>query len=210
TLLQAHLACGINANPQTVLIRRHNISGDSRTPRQTGCQQVDRNCRRDNQTYCAVLRCSRSHTDNISDCRSGSPAASRSFAMQFPNESKAYRAARNDLLKAEIDLRRRIEKVAALRRSLPAGGEVAEDYVFDGQQGKVKLSQLFERGNTLVAYSFMYGPKMQKACPMCTAMLDGLNGNAQHIGHRTNLVVIAKSPLERILAYARERGWLSF
>jgi len=75
--------------------------------------------------------------------------------MQFPNESKAYRAARNDLLKAEIDLRRRIEKVAALRRSLPAGGEVAEDYVFDSERGKVKLSQLFERGATLVAYSFM-------------------------------------------------------
>jgi predicted dithiol-disulfide oxidoreductase (DUF899 family) len=50
--------------------------------------------------------------------------------MQFPNESKAYRAARNDLLKAEINLRQQIEKVAALRRSLPAGGEVAEDYVF--------------------------------------------------------------------------------
>ena len=130
--------------------------------------------------------------------------------MQFPNESKAYRAARNDLLKAEINLRRQIEKVAALRRSLPAGGEVAEDYVFDGERGKVRLSQLFERGDTLVAYSFMYGPKMQRACPMCTAMLDGLNGNAQHVGQRTNLVVIAKSPLERILAHARERGWLNF
>src|SRR3989442_11660033 len=92
--------------------------------------------------------------------------------MQFPNETKAYRAARNNLLKAEIDLRRQIEKVAALRRSLPAGGELA--------------------------------------CPMCTAMLDGLNGNAQHVGQRTNLVVIAKSPLERILAHARERGWMNF
>ena len=81
--------------------------------------------------------------------------------------------------------------------------------MFDGERGKVRLSQLFERGDTLVAYSFMYGPKMQRACPMCTAMLDGLNGNAQHIGQRTNLVVIAKSPLERILAYARERGWLN-
>ncbi len=127
--------------------------------------------------------------------------------MQFQNESKAYRAARNDLLKAEIDLRRQIEKVAALRRSLPAGGELAEDYVFDGEQGKVNLSQLFERGDTLVAYSFMYGPKMQRACPMCTAMLDGLNGNAQHIGQRTHLVVIAKSPLPRVVEFARSRGW---
>jgi len=127
--------------------------------------------------------------------------------MEFPNETKAYRKARNDLLKAEVDLRRQIEKVAALRRSLPAGGEVAADYVFDSESGAVKLSQLFERGGSLVAYSFMYGPRMQKACPMCTAMLDGLNGNAQHIAQRTHLVVIAKSPLPRIVEFARSRGW---
>jgi len=127
--------------------------------------------------------------------------------MEFPNETKLYRKARNDLLKAEVELRRQIEKVAALRRSLPAGGEVAADYVFDSESGAVKLSQLFERGGSLVAYSFMYGPRMQKACPMCTAMLDGLNGNAQHIAQRTHLVVIAKSPLPRIVEFARSRGW---
>ncbi len=127
--------------------------------------------------------------------------------MKFPNESKAYRSARNKLLRAEIALRKKTEAVAALRRKLPAGGEVAEDYVFDSEKGPVRLSQLFERGNTLVAYSFMYGPKMAKACPMCTSMLDGLNGNAQHIAQRTNLVVIARSPLARIREYARGRGW---
>jgi predicted dithiol-disulfide oxidoreductase (DUF899 family) len=61
--------------------------------------------------------------------------------------------------------------------------------------------------DTLVAYSFMYGPKMEKACPMCTSMLDGLDGSAAHIAQRADLVVIAKSPLERILGFARERGW---
>ena len=71
----------------------------------------------------------------------------------------------------------------------------------------MRLSQLFARGDTLVAYSFMYGPKMEEACPMCTSVLDGLDGNAQHVAQRTNLVVIAKSPLERILAHARSRGW---
>jgi predicted dithiol-disulfide oxidoreductase (DUF899 family) len=127
--------------------------------------------------------------------------------MNFPNESKQYRAARNKLLRAEMDLRRRIEALAAQRRKLPAGGEVPEDYVFEGEKGMVRLSQVFENGNTLVAYNFMYGPKMPEACPMCTSMLDGLNGNAQHIARRTNLVVIAKSPLPRILEHARGRGW---
>ena len=127
--------------------------------------------------------------------------------MKFPNESAKYRTARNRLLKQELALRGAIEKAAAARRKLPAGGEVPEDYVFEGEGGKVKLSQLFERGNTLVAYSFMYGPKMANACPMCTSFLDGLDGNAQHVAQRTNLVVIARSPIERILAYARGRGW---
>ena len=130
--------------------------------------------------------------------------------MKLPNESKAYRSARNKLLRAEIALRKKTEAVAALRRKLPAGGEVPDDYAFSGEKGKIRLSELFRRGDTLVAYSFMYGPKMAKACPMCTAMLDALNGNAQHIAQRTNLVVIAKSPLQRIQEYARSRGWSNF
>ena len=53
----------------------------------------------------------------------------------------------------------------------------------------------------------MYGPQMKHACPMCTSFLDGLDGNAQHLAQRANLVVIAKSPIERIVEYARGRGW---
>jgi predicted dithiol-disulfide oxidoreductase (DUF899 family) len=127
--------------------------------------------------------------------------------MRFPSEDAKYRSARNKLLQAEIDLRKQIEAVAAMRRKLPPGGEVPDDYVFDSEQGPARLSQLFGKGSTLVAYSFMYGPKMAKACPMCTSMLDGLNGSAPHIAQRTNLVVIAKSPLSRVLEFARNRGW---
>jgi predicted dithiol-disulfide oxidoreductase (DUF899 family) len=127
--------------------------------------------------------------------------------MKFPNESPQYRAARDKLLQAEIDLRRQLEAVAAMRRQLPPGGEVPEDYVFEGEDGGIKLSQLFTRGRTLVAYSFMYGPKMPKACPSCTSILDGLDGAAQHLAQVVDLVVIAKSPIARILEHARQRGW---
>ena len=126
---------------------------------------------------------------------------------RFPNESRAYRSAREKLLKEEIALRRKAEKVAALRRKLPLGGEVPEDYVFAHGQGKVKLSELFVNGDTLIAYSFMFGPKMQRPCPSCTSIIDSLDGAARHVAQRTNLVVIAKSPIERILAFAGERGW---
>ena len=129
------------------------------------------------------------------------------MSVTFPNETKQYRTAREKLLKAELALRKQVEALAALRRKLPAGGEVPQDYTFQSSRGPVKLSQLFERGNTLVAYSFMFSPQMKQACPMCTSFLDGLDGNAQHVAQRTNLVVIAKSPIERIAEYARGRGW---
>ena len=134
-------------------------------------------------------------------------------SKRFPNESAAYRDARDKLLIAEVALRRNLEEVAAMRRTLPAGGAVAQDYAFDedaGPQGarKVRLSELFVKPeSSLVVYSFMYGPKMPKACPSCTSILDSLDRTAPHATQRINLVVVAKSPIERIRAHARDRGW---
>jgi predicted dithiol-disulfide oxidoreductase (DUF899 family) len=129
---------------------------------------------------------------------------------RFPAESPSYREARDELLKAEGDLRGQVERVAAMRRKLPDGGLVPEDYEFEGSEArKVKLSELFEPGkDTLVLYGFMYGPAMAEACPMCTCFLDGLNGNAMHIARRASLAVVAKSPIARLEAYGRSRDWV--
>jgi len=140
------------------------------------------------------------------------PVSRTLHAMRFPGEKKAYRAARNELLRAEVDLRRRIEAVAALRRKLPLGGPVPEDYVFEEISGtnvrRVKLSELFALGrNSLAVYSFMYGPNMAHACPLCTSMLDSLDGAATHLAQRISLAVVAKSPIARIHEFARSRGW---
>jgi predicted dithiol-disulfide oxidoreductase (DUF899 family) len=133
--------------------------------------------------------------------------------IHFPNESKDYRSARNALLDEEIKLRRQVERVAAQRRALPPGGEVGEDYVFemeaaDGKPTRVRLSELFAPGkDTLVIYSFMYGPERERPCPGCTHFLDSLDGAMRHIGERVNVAVVAKSPLQRLRAFAHERGW---
>jgi predicted dithiol-disulfide oxidoreductase (DUF899 family) len=143
-------------------------------------------------------------------------AAKYLHQVRFPGESASYRRARNYLLQAEIDLRRQVEKVAVLRRRLPVGGVVPTDYVFE--QGApdlsdttmshhVKLSELLDRDTSLVIYSFMYGPAMEHPCPSCTSMLDSLNGAAPHAMQRVNLVVVAKSPIQRIRDFARTRAW---
>lgn len=131
----------------------------------------------------------------------------------FPNESEAYREARNELLKAEQELRARTEEVAALRRKLPLGGKANEDYVFEEMDSKgnvqtVKLSELFATGkDSLLLYSYMYGSRQERPCVMCTSIIDGLNGNAHHIAQRMNLAVVARSPIQRIVEVARTRGW---
>jgi predicted dithiol-disulfide oxidoreductase (DUF899 family) len=90
----------------------------------------------------------------------------------------------------------------------------------------VRLSELFAPGkDSLVIYNFMFPrhsgddrpgpPGGQTAllpleagpCPSCTALLDQLDGAAEHVSQQINLAVVAKSPLPRILTFAEERGW---
>jgi predicted dithiol-disulfide oxidoreductase (DUF899 family) len=136
------------------------------------------------------------------------PAATLAQSTRrFPGESPQYREARNALLAEEIELRRHIERVAALRRTLPPGGDVPKDYLFESEQGPVTLTQMFGNHDTLVTYNWMYGPKRERSCPMCTAMLSSLDGEMPDILQRVAFAVIARSPIDRMAAFAKERGW---
>lgn len=153
------------------------------------------------------------------------------MAIAFPNESAGHRAARDRLLAREIELRRLTEAVAAERRALPPGGLIPQDYAFqalgdDGAPRTVRLSELFAPGrDSLVIYNMMFPrhagdarpgptggataalPLADGPCPSCTAMLDQLEGAVEHVAPKLNFVVIAEAPIERVAAFARERGW---
>ena len=131
----------------------------------------------------------------------------RRNSMTLPNESDEYRRARNTLLAEEIELRRHIERVAEQRRALPPGGEVTVDYRFQGEAGPLDLAGLFGDKSTLVVYSYMFGPQRERPCPMCTSLLSAWNGEARDIEQRVALAVVARSPIERLLAFGKERGW---
>jgi predicted dithiol-disulfide oxidoreductase (DUF899 family) len=153
------------------------------------------------------------------------------MSIVFPGESAEYRVARDRLLGLEIELRRMMEAVAAARRALPPGGLIPEDYVFqgrgaDGTPAEVRLSELFAPGkDSLVIYNFMFprdpgdtrpGPQAGQTallplaegpCPSCVALLDQLDGAAEHVAPLLNFAVVAKAPASRVLAFAEERGW---
>lgn len=139
--------------------------------------------------------------------------------VRFPGESDDYREARDDLLRAEIELRRAGEAVAAQRRQLPLGGAVPEDYEFEewdirtGAPRTVRLSELFDQGkDTLFLYSFMFidgpdGEPLGSPCPACTSIIDAVAGQSRHLRQRINLAICAKVPVTRLRAHAFSRGW---
>jgi predicted dithiol-disulfide oxidoreductase (DUF899 family) len=125
----------------------------------------------------------------------------------YPNDSADYRRARTALLVEEVELRRHIERVAAQRRELPLGGEPADYRFKDENAREVGLADLFGRHDTLVTYFWMYGPQRARPCPMCTAFLGSLDIPSRDITQRVAFAVLGRSPVERQLAFARERGW---
>ena len=130
----------------------------------------------------------------------------------FPNESAEYREARDRLRADEQELVDKVMAVAATRRALPRGGELKEDYVFqwanDGWVGTpVRFSQLFGDKDTLLIYSFMFGPGWDKPCPSCTSLMDGFDRVWYSVAQDAAFVAIAKAQPEKINAWARERGW---
>jgi predicted dithiol-disulfide oxidoreductase (DUF899 family) len=150
--------------------------------------------------------------------------------MRFHNETESHRFARDRLLEMELTLRRSTEAVAVARRALPLGGLVPENYAFQGRRpngstGTARLSEQFTVGDTLVVYNFMFprsanddraGPSVgvtaelplhEGPCPSCTALLDQLDSAMRHLAHRLDVVVVAKTPIERLTAFAAERGW---
>lgn len=154
------------------------------------------------------------------------------MGMHFPNETPEYRAARDRLLGKEIELRRQMEALAEERRKLPPGGELKEDYVFDGlgpdgKPARIRFSELFAPGrDTLIVYNMMFPryptdtrpkpqtgslakrPREESPCPSCTVLVDQFEGAAQHVeAAGFNFVIVAKTPLERLLTFGGERGW---
>jgi len=132
--------------------------------------------------------------------------------LRYPNESREYREARDALLEEEKGLIEKVKALAAKRRTLPLGGELKEDYVFqwatDGKVGqKVKFFELFGDKSSLLIYSFMFGPSWDKPCPSCTSLMDGFDRTWYSFSRDAAFVAIAKAPPERIDEWAKQRGW---
>lgn len=143
--------------------------------------------------------------------------SSRFHNRPIPGESGEYRSARDALLQAELELIEQVEKVAAMRREMPQGAVLKEDYKFeegpsDLRETKkirpVRLSELFAPGkNTLILINTMFAPDDDLPCPSCNSLADGYNATATHLSDRVNFALVTRAPIRKLRFWAAARGW---
>ena len=129
----------------------------------------------------------------------------------MPNHTTGTReewlAARLDLLKAEKELTRKSDELARRRQELP-WVRIDKEYVFDTNDGKQSLRDLFRGRSQLMTYHFMFGPEWAAGCPSCSSIADGFNGVAVHLAnHDVMLWAVSRAPIEKIQAYQKRMGW---
>lgn len=117
-----------------------------------------------------------------------------------------WRAAREELLRKEVAVRRAREELGAQRRRLPMV-EVDTEYVFEGGDGKAMLLDLFEGRAQLVVHHFMFAPEWETGCPCCSAFLDQLGHLAHLRARNTAFASVSRAPFTRILPFKARMGW---
>ena len=115
--------------------------------------------------------------------------------------------ARLELLKAEKELTRRGDELAAQRQELP-WVPVNKGYRFETSEGGVSLADFFRGRSQLLIYHFMFGPDYTAGCPSCSSIADGFNGIAVHLAnHDVMLWAVSRAPLPKLEAYNKRMGW---
>ncbi len=132
--------------------------------------------------------------------------------LRYPNETIEYRQARDALATEEQDLIRRVKAVAEQRRNLPLGGRLKENYTFAWATNErlgepVSFQELFRDKDSLLLYSFMFGPSWDNPCPSCTSIVDGFDRMAYQVGQDAAFVVVGKASAARINEWATKRDW---
>ena len=118
-----------------------------------------------------------------------------------------WTAARLKFLEKEKAFTRARDELSAARRALP-WEKVGKNYVFEGADGSVTLADLFRGKSQLIVYHFMFGPDWEAGCKSCTFWADNLERSVVHLNARdTNLVLISRGPIEKLLAYRKRMGW---
>jgi predicted dithiol-disulfide oxidoreductase (DUF899 family) len=121
-------------------------------------------------------------------------------------------AARRELLEAEKQHMRRGDELARWRQELP-WVPIEKEYVFETDDGKKTLAELFDGRSHLLVYHFMFGfglrvDEQNPGCTGCSFVADHFDGVIPHLnGFNVTLVAESIAPLEELRPYKERMAW---
>ncbi len=117
-------------------------------------------------------------------------------------------AARKALLAKEKALTRQRDALNVDRRNLPMV-QIEKDYKFEGPDGTLAFTELFEGRSQLLMQHFMFDPSWDDGCPSCTAGADEVSdGMRRHLQTRdTTFCAVSRAPLDKLERYKAKKGW---
>jgi predicted dithiol-disulfide oxidoreductase (DUF899 family) len=121
-------------------------------------------------------------------------------------------SARRELLAAEKEHMRQGDELARRRQGLP-WLPVEQEYVFETDEGRKTLADLFDGRSQLLVYHFMFGfgfrvDEQNPGCTGCSFVADHFDGVIPHLnGHDVTLVAESIAPLEELHRYQQRMGW---
>jgi predicted dithiol-disulfide oxidoreductase (DUF899 family) len=116
-------------------------------------------------------------------------------------------AAAGALLKKEKEFTKARDAMSATRRELP-WVKVDKDYVFEGPDGPVSLSDLFDGKSQLIVYHFMYAPGWDEGCSGCSFVCDHVDGARQHFeNHDVAFAAVSRARLAEFEPFKKRMGW---
>ncbi len=125
-------------------------------------------------------------------------------------------AVRKKHLAKEKEFTRLRDQLSKERRDLP-WELVEKEYVFEGENGRLTLADIFDGRSQLVVYHAMFNPETagqrtpwttDAACFVCSFRMDNFNGITLHLNHRDiTMVAISRAPYPKLAAYRERMGW---
>lgn len=128
--------------------------------------------------------------------------------MNYPHivSRDEWLVARKELLTREKEATRARDQLNAERRRLPMV-KLDKEYLFEGQDGKASLFDLFDGCRQLIIYHFMFDPSWNEGCMGCSFVVDNI-GHLAHLHARdTSLAIVSRAPLARSEPFKTRMNW---
>lgn len=128
------------------------------------------------------------------------------MASAFPPvvDQGTWRTALDDLRKREKAATRELDAIAAQRRRLPM--VEMPDYTLIGEDGPVRLVDVFEGKSQLIVYNHMWFDNEEWQCPGCTGLTSGWT-RLEFLGnYDARMVIVTNGPIDQALAYKSKVG----